>query len=79
MAKIVLEVEQKELDTVLLILNNLKAGLINNIEIDKKRSYNTPKPIKKEPLQPVSLSGKYVDPQTFKERLKQQRMKKYGK
>lgn len=80
MAKITLEVENKNVDIVITILQNLKEGLIEDIMIDKKRSYNRPKrsepaqPLQSSP-QPVSIStGKYIDPQTFKERLK--RMKR---
>ena len=80
MAKITLQVNDKKLDTVLTVLHNLKEGLIDDISVDKKRSYNRPKqttearPIQSTP-QPVSIStGKYIDPQTFKERLK--RMKR---
>ena len=76
MAKITLEVNDKKLDTVLNILQNLKEGLIEEISVDKKRSYNRSKqttearPIQSTP-QPVSIStGKYIDPQTFKERLR---------
>ena len=80
MAKITLEVASKNVDIVMTILQNLKEGLIEDIMIDKKRSYNKPKriePVKplQEAPQPVSVStGKYIDPQTFKERLK--RMKR---
>jgi len=70
MAKISLHVNDKKLDTLLTILENLKEGLIENIEIEKKKSYNKPKQISKEPLEPVSINTKYVDPKTFKERLK---------
>ena len=80
MAKITLEVENKNVDTLLTILQNLKEGLIEDITVDKKSIYNKPKrsepakPLQSAP-QPVSVSrGKYIDPQTFKERLK--RMKK---
>ena len=80
MAKITLDVENKNVDIVMTILQNLKEGLVNEITLERKRSYNKPKRIEPaEPLQPspqpVSIStGKYVDPKTFKERLK--RMKR---
>lgn len=80
MAKITLDVENRNVDTVMTILQNLKEGLIEEITLEKKRSYNKPKRIEPvKPLQdapkPVSIStGKYIDPQTFKERLK--RMKR---
>ncbi len=70
MAKVILEVNDKELDTMLTILNNLKNGMIEKMEVDKRRSYNKPKPLSNEPPRPVDLSSKYIDPQTFKERLK---------
>ena len=76
MAKITLEVPTKELDRVLTILQSIKPELIEHIEVEKKQRYNTPKPLPKEPLKPVSINSKYVDPQTFKERL---RRKKNGK
>jgi len=79
MAKVVLEINDKELENFLTIVNSLKKEMVVCVDVDKKRSYNAPKPIQKEPLKPVSINSKYVDPQTFKERLKQQRMKKYGK
>ena len=80
MAKVTLEVNDKKLDTLLTILENLKEDIIEEISVDKKRSYNKQKriePVKplQEAPQPVSVStGKYIDPQTFKERLK--RMKR---
>jgi hypothetical protein len=41
MAKIILDVDEKQLTTVLNILKNLKAGLIQNIQTQK----NTAKPV----------------------------------
>ncbi len=79
MAKITLEVQNKNIDTVLTILQNLKEDLIEEIVVDKKRSYNKPKRIEPvKPLQdapqPVTVStGKYIDPQTFKERLRRKK------
>ncbi len=79
MAKITLEVANRNVDTVITILQNLKEGLIEEIVVDKKRSYNKPKRIEPvKPLQdapqPVSIStGKYIDPQTFKERLRRKK------
>ena len=80
MAKVTLEVNDKMLDTFIMIIENLKEGMVERIDIDKRRTYNKPKPIldtqqQKAAPQPVSITtGKYVDPKTFKERLK--RMKK---
>ena len=74
--KIVLHVEEKNVATLMTILENLKEGLIVQMEVDKRSSYimqkqsDTPK----NPPKPVELTGKYIDPQTFKQRL--QGMKK---
>ena len=79
MAKVVLDINDKELERFLNIIEALKEGVVQSIEVDKKRSYNKPKPITKaEPLQktpePVApLSGKYINPKTFKERLGKRR------
>jgi len=75
MAKVVLDVDDKNVDTLLTILQNLKEGLICDIHIDKKRAYKRAKSIEAKPLQsspePVApTSGKYIDPKTFKERLR---------
>ncbi len=76
MTKIVLHVEEKNVATLMTILENLKEGLVTEMEILKGRKYNKPK--KSEPkltsVKPVEVTGKYIDPQTFKQRL--QRMKK---
>lgn len=73
-----LHVEDKEFETVMTILNNLKDGLIKNIEIDGK-SVN----VKQTRYQPKSnkviyedesgtndKSGKYLSPNEYKKRLK---------
>ena len=73
MAKVSFEVDDKQLDTVLTILNNLKEGLVEDLQVEKKRRYNKPKPVVSEPLKPVEIKSKYIDPQTFKERLKKMR------
>jgi len=71
MAKITLDVDEKNLKIVMGILDNLKDGLINSISTNKQ--YNTPKPISssisKTPNK-VSSSGKYLSPEEFKKRLK---------
>ena len=79
MAKVTLEVNEKDLETFLMIIENLKEGMVKRIDIEKKRTYNKPKPLSNTPQKntpkPVSITtGKYIDPQTFKERLK--RMKR---
>lgn len=38
MSKITLDVDKNDVNTVLTILNNLKAGLIKNITVDNKRA-----------------------------------------
>ncbi len=79
MAKVVLEINDKELERFLGVVEALKEGMVQSIEVDKKRSYNKPKPIERaEPLQktptPVTpTTGKYIDPKTFKERLRKRR------
>ena len=73
MAKVSFEVNERDLDTVLTILNNLKEGLIKDLQVEKKRHYNKPKPVVSEPLKPVEVKSKYIDGQTFKERLKRMR------
>lgn len=37
MSKVVLDIDSKNVDTVLMILKNLKSGLIKNISIDNKK------------------------------------------
>ena len=73
MSKITLDVNDDNLQTVLLILENLKNGLILNIEIDKKVSkYNTaykPK-VNKVIYENEKLDGKYLNAASFKNRLK---------
>ena len=75
MARIILDVNDKDFDTILTILNNLKNGMIEKIEVDKRARYNKQKPVIQEPPKPLNLSSKYVDPQTFKERLKRMKEK----
>lgn len=59
MSKITLDVNGSDVTTVLTILNNLKAGLINEIKVD-----GVSKPISS------SSTSKYISPREFKERLK---------
>lgn len=65
MAKITLEVDEKNLSTVLLILNNLKRGLIKNIDSNKK---SMPKPISSSINN--TENRKYLSREDFKNRLK---------
>lgn len=80
MSKITLDVEKKDIDTVLTILNNLKSGLVKNITVDN-RKVNTnqinkavSKPQKKPILEDEFMSStptnsKYLSPNAFKNRL----------
>ncbi len=73
MAKISLHVNDTKLDILLTILENLKDGLIENIEVDRRRTYNKLKSIDQKNIKSIEIKSKYVDPQTFKERLKKMR------
>jgi hypothetical protein len=71
MSKITLEVNEKHLSDVLVILKSLKTGMIQNIQCDY------PKQTSKEPSQKDSLSmapktsgSRYLTPHAFKERFK---------
>jgi hypothetical protein len=75
MAKVILDINDKDLETFLTILNNLKTGMISSIDIEKQRKYNKPKPIQSKPLEPTVLQKKYIDTQTYKERLKRMKQK----
>ncbi len=79
MNKIKLSVDDNSLDTVLSILNNLKDGLITNIEIDAnvktkfKATQYQPKNnkiIKQEHSDINDNSGKYLNASAYKKRLK---------
>ena len=75
--QIKLTVDEKNLETILTILNNLKTGLISNIDIDFKVKTRTtqyqPKTntiIKEENSGTHDNSGKYINPAAYKQRLK---------
>lgn len=74
MSKITIEVEKKNVDTVLSILNNLKDGLILNIEVDKNalksKSLYQPK-LKTMTSEDAPSGGKYMSVATYKKRLKE--------
>ena len=78
MNEIKLSVEDKNLETMLSILENLKSGLITNIEINGKatKEKNTqyqPKAnriIKEQDSGVNDSSGKYINPAAYKQRLK---------
>jgi len=75
MNTIKLSVEDKDLDLILSIINNLKDGLISNIEVDKKDKYKTkyqPKTkqiILEENASTSSLQGKYLNPKAYKQKM----------
>jgi hypothetical protein len=66
MAKITLDVDRKNLHTVLNIIENLKDGLINDIQTNEKSSAS--KEVK--PVATSSTTGsKYISRSEFKNRL----------
>lgn len=78
MNTITLSIDDENLETVLTILNNLKTGLIKNIETNTKVSK-----VRTPPYQPKAKtimkdddfgtndsSGKYINPAAYKQRLK---------
>lgn len=72
MSKITLDVKNDNLEKVLLILDSLKDGLIEDVKVDNKTlkykpTYQPPKNrvIKEGEVQ----SGKYINPVDFKKRL----------
>jgi len=76
MKEIKLSVEDLHVETVLNILENLKEGLISEIQTDvkaKRTSQYKPKTktiIKEENSGTADRSGKYMNPAAFKNRLK---------
>ena len=78
MNEIKLSVDDNNLQTVLTVLNNLKTGLIREIQTNGKKA-NTkttryqPKTntiIKEEESGTADKSGKYINPTAYKQRLK---------
>ncbi len=74
MSQIILEVEEKNIDTLMIVLNNLKTGLIQDISISKM---NKIKPVKssldkieREATQHVN-HNKYLSQSKYKQRLNQ--------
>jgi hypothetical protein len=69
MAKITLDIDDKNLPTVLNILENLKTGLIKNINLNKNTN-----------IKPVSSSinnnenKRYMSKDTYKQKLQQQKV-----
>jgi len=76
MQEIKLTVEDGNLETVMTILNNLKDGLISNIESNAKTTRPTqykPKTntiIREENSGTADSSGKYINPAAYRQRLK---------
>jgi len=84
MAKIVLDVDDDSLGTVISILNNLKDGLISSMDINttienkaekKVQKYTryqpkTQKVIYEDEQDELKSMGKYLDPSEFKKRLR---------
>jgi hypothetical protein len=84
MAKITLDISDKNLSTVLNILENLKVGLIQNISTNTKiaqgkymsndtykQKVNTKKILEDEFISSKNVStGKYLNPNEYKNRLK---------
>lgn len=72
MGKITIEIDQENIKTVLLILENLKEGLINNISVDegslKRQSSYQPRENKVVKEGEV-VKGKYLDKNSYKKRL----------
>ena len=76
MKEIKLAVEDKNLETVLTILNNLKSGLISSIKSPgqvKNTSQYKPKLntiVREENSGTADSTGKYINPSAYKQRLK---------
>jgi hypothetical protein len=77
LSKIVLDIDDKNIDIVLVILKNLKQGLIKNISTDKK-NINTSLETKKAVRKNVALedfestppsTGKYLSKAAYKNKL----------
>lgn len=77
MSKITLDVDKQNLETVLTILNNLKTGLIKNIDVDQKGILNkiqNKKAVKQQAVLedefiPKPTNSKYLSRDAFKQRL----------
>ena len=67
MNEITISVDDKNLETVLTILNNLKTGLIKKIETNGKVSKQI---MRDDDFGTKDNSGKYINPAAYKLRLK---------
>ncbi|WP_321468453.1 hypothetical protein [Halarcobacter sp.] len=83
MAKINIQIDDKNLSTVMTILKNLKTGLIKNIEVEGKNNLKDryistekykqkieKKVLEDEFLPKTTSTSKYLSPDEFKKRLK---------
>lgn len=71
MSKVILEVSDKHLSEVLVILKSLKTGMIQNIKIDpKKHSTEELLPEDTHLTAPKSGTSRYLSAHAFKEKLK---------
>jgi len=79
--KITLEVSNENLGSVVTILNSLKEGLIEKMEVESLSTSTTRAPgtryqpkenkiIKEEQQSELEKMGKYIDPQEFKKKLR---------
>ncbi|MBU3015361.1 hypothetical protein KO488_11375 [Poseidonibacter lekithochrous] len=79
MSKIVLDVDDKNIDTVLIILNNLKVGLIKNISaptnninsrIQEKKLAKQQHILEDEFITSTPSTGKYLSRNAYKNKLR---------
>lgn len=68
MAKITLDIEEKNIEIVENILRNLKDGLIKNIEVSKRRYSPKNKILEDEFIPKQKSNSKYLSPSEFKRR-----------
>ena len=73
MSKITLEVNDKHLSEVLIILKSLKNGMITTLNVENKS--NALKEKYKEPVvkSAETLSSRYISPEQFKQKLKEKK------
>ncbi|NOQ30144.1 MAG: hypothetical protein GQ570_03380 [Helicobacteraceae bacterium] len=72
MNEIKLSVNDENMEVVLSILNNLKDGLIKNIDTTRAKTAYNPKTkviIKEEESATSDRNGKYINPAIYKQRL----------
>lgn len=69
MAKITLDIEEKNIEIVENILRNLKDGLIKNIEVSKRRYSPKNKILEDEFIKKENSNSKYLSPLEYKRRI----------